>query len=180
MNRQGNLTSFFKVAPGSGSYAPRKRQAYGSKRLQEVVTDFQKQQAQRKRGSTSTAVSDHDETDDFVPEDDHEPAIKKRKTGANQKGQTKADTGAIRQKRPRSVTNQRGKGRSFRVRASSSIAPQEPGSDSGDEYVGEGNDGSPSITEISKPRLRPRARPVTKGTRKPDRYDALAADSEGS
>ncbi|KAG2074311.1 PIN domain-like protein [Suillus decipiens] len=28
-NRQGNLNGFFEVAPGSGSYAPRKRQAYG-------------------------------------------------------------------------------------------------------------------------------------------------------
>ncbi|KAG1821643.1 uncharacterized protein BJ212DRAFT_1445185 [Suillus subaureus] len=40
INRQGNLNSFFDVAPGSGSYAPRKRQAYASKRLQQVVTDF--------------------------------------------------------------------------------------------------------------------------------------------
>ncbi|OJA13616.1 hypothetical protein AZE42_03967 [Rhizopogon vesiculosus] len=174
MNRQGNLTSFFDVAPGSGSYAPKKRQAYGSKRLQQVVTDFRKQQAQRKRGSTSTAAPD--EADDLIPEDDHEPAIKKRKTGAKQKSQTKTIIGAAQQKRPRSVA--RGKSRGSHTRASTSRAGAEPGSESGDDYVG--NDDGPSATKASKPHLRPRARPVTKGNRKPDRYDGLAADSEGS
>ncbi|KAG1750845.1 hypothetical protein EDB19DRAFT_2009468 [Suillus lakei] len=42
MNRQGNLNSFFDVVPGSGSYAPRKRQAYGSKRLQQGGYGFPK------------------------------------------------------------------------------------------------------------------------------------------
>ena len=178
-NRQGNLTSFFDIAPGSGSYAPRKRQPYGSKRLQQVVTDFQKQQAKRKTGSTSTAVPD--EADDFISKDD-EPAVKKRKSVTNRKSQTKTNTKATLQKRPGSVTNQRGKGPGSRARVSSSIVPQEQleGSDSGDEYVDKGSDDRPSVTKTSKPRLRPRARPVAKGTRKPDRYDVLAGDSDGS
>lgn len=117
-----------------------------------------------------------DEADDFIPEDDREPPMKKRKTGANQRNKTKTNNGVTRQKRPRPVTSQRGKDR-----GSSSRAGQETGSDSGDEYMGNGNeDDGPSATEISKPRLRPRARPVAKGTRKPDRYDVLATDSEGS
>jgi DNA excision repair protein ERCC-5 len=177
MNRQGNLSSFFDVAPGSGSYAPRKRQAYGSKRLQQVVTDFRTQQAQLKGGSTSTAVPDK-----FTPEDDHEPAIKKRKTGVTRKSQAKINTRVTRRKGSQSVTSQRGKNRGSRAQASSSSlrAGQEPESDSGDEYVGNENNDGPSATETLKPRLRPRARPVTKGTRKFDRYDILAADSESS
>lgn len=168
MNRQGNLNSFFDVAPGSGSYAPRKRQAYGSKRLQQVVTDFRNQQAKR---NTSTPVSD--EADDLVPEDRKEPATKKRKTGT--KSRTKTSPKVAQQKRQGAGT--RGKGRSAKARGSS---VQESESESGDEYVGNVIDDSPSTTETSKPRLRPRARPVAKGSRISDRYTILAAESEGS
>ncbi|EIW84325.1 hypothetical protein CONPUDRAFT_100293 [Coniophora puteana RWD-64-598 SS2] len=49
-NKQGNLNVFLDVSSGTGSYAPRKRQAYGSKRLQQVVSDFRKEQA-RKQGA---------------------------------------------------------------------------------------------------------------------------------
>ncbi|KAG0706759.1 hypothetical protein DFH29DRAFT_116872 [Suillus ampliporus] len=170
MNRQGNLNSFFDVAPGSGSYAPRKRQAYGSKRLQQVVTDFRKQQAQR---NTSTLVPD--ETDDLILEDDQEPATKKRKTGANQKSRTKTSPPVAQQKRQGAGTSRRGKGRGARVRVSSARTLEESDSESGDEYVGNLNDDGPSTAETSKPRLRPRARPVAKGSRIPDRYTILAA-----
>lgn len=176
MNRQGNLNSFFDVAPSSGSYAPRKRQAYGSKRLQQVVTDFRKQQAKR---NTSTPVSD--EADDLAPEDGKEPATKKRKTGAKQKSRTKSSPAVAQQKRQGAVTSRRGKGRAARAQDSSrSGALQESESESGDEYVGNVDDDGPSATETSKPRLRPRARPVAKGSRIPDRYTMLAAESEGS
>lgn len=42
MNKQGNLNGFFDVAGGSGTIAPRNRQAYTSKRLQQVVSDYRK------------------------------------------------------------------------------------------------------------------------------------------
>ncbi|KAG1841670.1 hypothetical protein DFJ58DRAFT_70830 [Suillus subalutaceus] len=168
MNRQGNLNSFFDVAPGSGSYAPRKRRAYGSKRLQQVVTDFRNQQAKR---NTSTPVSD--EADDLVPEDGKEPATKKRKTGT--KSRTKTSPVAVQQKRQGTET-----GRSARARGASSKVVRKSESESGDEYVGDVIDDSLSTTETSKPRLRPRARPVAKGSRLSDRYTILAAESEGS
>ncbi|KAG1739201.1 uncharacterized protein EDB91DRAFT_1054037 [Suillus paluster] len=174
MNRQGNLNSFFEVAPGSGSYAPRKRQAYGSKRLQQVVTDFRKQQAQR-----NTSIPP-DEADNFVPEDDQEPAIKKRKTDTNQKGRTKPSPAVAPQKKQRAVTSRRGKGRGAKLQGSSARTLEESGPESGDEYIGNVNDrDGPSAAETSKPRLRPRARPVAKGTRIPDRYTILAAEFEG-
>ncbi|KAG2347803.1 PIN domain-like protein [Suillus weaverae] len=173
MNRQGNLNSFFDVAPGSGSYAPRKRQAYGSKRLQQVVTDFQNQQANR---NTSTPVSD--EADDLAPEDGKEPATKKRKTGA--KSRMKTSPVVAQQKRQGTGTGHRGKGRGTGARGSPSKTVQEPESENGDEYVGNVIDDGPSAKETSKPRLRPRARPVAKGSRISDRYTILAAESEGS
>ena len=46
-NRQGNLNTFLDVPSGTGSYAPRKRQAYGSKRLQQVVSDFRRERAHK-------------------------------------------------------------------------------------------------------------------------------------
>lgn len=44
MNKQGNLNDFFDVTSGNGTYAPRKRQAYASKRLQQVVSDWRREQ----------------------------------------------------------------------------------------------------------------------------------------
>jgi len=41
---QGNLNEFFDVTAGTGTFAPRQRQAYSSKRLQQVITDFRKRQ----------------------------------------------------------------------------------------------------------------------------------------
>lgn len=173
MNRQGNLNSFFDVAPGTGSYAPRKRQAYGSKRLQQVITDFRNQQAQR---NTSTPVSD--ETDDLTPNDGKEPATKKRKMSA--KSRTKTSPVVAQPKRQGTGTGRRGKDRGTRTRGSSSKTVQESESESGDEYVGNVIDDNPSATETSKPTLRPRARPVVKGSRTSDKYTMLAAQSEGS
>ncbi|KAJ7158651.1 hypothetical protein C8R46DRAFT_1109789 [Mycena filopes] len=62
LNKQGNLDGFFDIT-GSGTIAPRKRQAYASKRLQQVVSDFRKK---RKHGSKSpspaeTSQSEHEE-----------------------------------------------------------------------------------------------------------------------
>ena len=47
---QGTLAGFFDVPLGANA-APRKRQAYASKRLQQVVSDFRKQQARAREGS---------------------------------------------------------------------------------------------------------------------------------
>ena len=56
---QGNLVGFFDLPVGANA-APRKRQAYASKRLQQVVSNFRKQQAQL-RTSTPSGDADGDE-----------------------------------------------------------------------------------------------------------------------
>ncbi|KAF8513176.1 hypothetical protein BU17DRAFT_77279 [Hysterangium stoloniferum] len=53
-NRQGTLDCFFNASLGNGTYAPRRRQAYSSKRLQQVVADFRASQ----RNNGSATVSD--------------------------------------------------------------------------------------------------------------------------
>ncbi|KAJ7707605.1 hypothetical protein B0H17DRAFT_1033205 [Mycena rosella] len=74
LNKQGDLNGFFDVT-GSGSAVPRKRQAYDSKRLQQVVSEFRKK---RKHGSKSPAAgaqSENSQSEDDIP------VKKKTKTG---------------------------------------------------------------------------------------------------
>ena len=65
-NKQSNLDTYFGDSIGSvgGSAIPRKRQAYTSKRLQRVVTDYREEQRKRsranaKRGSLTLSDPDH-------------------------------------------------------------------------------------------------------------------------
>ncbi|KAG6813945.1 hypothetical protein H0H92_005200 [Tricholoma furcatifolium] len=59
LNKQGNLTDFFDITAGSGTFAPKKRQAYTSKRLQNVVDDFR-----RKRDRSSDDPESHSQSED--------------------------------------------------------------------------------------------------------------------
>ncbi|KAF8843762.1 PIN domain-like protein [Paxillus ammoniavirescens] len=135
MNRQGNLNGFFDMAPGAGSCVPRKRQAYASKRLQQVVSDFRKEQArmQQSRG-TRTPIPGQDHDSDI--EDDAAPPKKRTKTTASRKGKKKT-----------SIHSEKGgpKGRTInrkatRATAASSSGPNkdtdgpEMGEESGDEF----------------------------------------------
>jgi DNA excision repair protein ERCC-5 len=77
MNKQGNLNEFFDVMSGNGTYAPRKRQGYASKRLQQVVSDFRSQQ--RKPKGESSALDGSPGSGD---ESEEGPVKKKVKTKA--------------------------------------------------------------------------------------------------
>ncbi|KAG6862492.1 hypothetical protein C0995_000039 [Termitomyces sp. Mi166 len=70
LNKQSNLTEFFDTSGGSGTLAPKKRQAYTSRRLQNVVDDFR-----RKRGRTSSSLASRSQSDN---EEEPEPPTKKR------------------------------------------------------------------------------------------------------
>ena len=74
LNKQGNLGAFFDVPVGVG--APRKRQAYSSKRLQQVVSDFRKKQ--RAEGAQSQGDTPESDTEE---EDESSRPKKKRKVG---------------------------------------------------------------------------------------------------
>ncbi|KAF8312505.1 PIN domain-like protein, partial [Clavulina sp. PMI_390] len=54
-NAQSTMEAYFDATVGSGTYAPRKRAPYASKRLQKVVTDYRKQQKAGVAGSSSNA-----------------------------------------------------------------------------------------------------------------------------
>ncbi|KAG8991511.1 DNA repair protein rad2 [Tulasnella sp. JGI-2019a] len=55
INKQSNLNAFFDISAGSGTFAPKRSQAYASKRLQRVVSDF------RKRKNATTTEEDEEE-----------------------------------------------------------------------------------------------------------------------
>ncbi|KAI1796855.1 PIN domain-like protein [Ganoderma leucocontextum] len=76
-NAQGNLAGYFDLPVGVNA-APRKRQAYTSKRLQQVVSDFRKQQA-RQRNSATPSLGDDDEASDSEPNAEASRPAKKRK-----------------------------------------------------------------------------------------------------
>lgn len=71
------------VDSGAGSYAPRRRQAYASKRLQQVVSDFRKERAKVQGRQAGSPAPSQD--GDFAPEDEVGPSKKRRKTTASNK-----------------------------------------------------------------------------------------------
>lgn len=74
---------FLEVESGAGSFAPRRRQAYASKRLQQVVSDFRKERAKlsHPRGGSTAPSQDGD----FASEEDSGPTRKRRRTTASDK-----------------------------------------------------------------------------------------------
>ncbi|KAH0833032.1 PIN domain-like protein [Lanmaoa asiatica] len=165
-NRQGSLNTFLDVESGAGSYAPRKRQAYASKRLQQVVSDFRKERAKLQDRNTESTVPSQD--GDFAPGDETGLPTKRRRTTSSNKGKNSSlkrasiQTGKTRQKRA-STTGRKGKGKGITASA------EEEGMDD--------RDGLPAGLIPSQPlgvQLRPRAEPEKK-------MDAgLAEDSSSS
>jgi DNA excision repair protein ERCC-5 len=152
LNKQGTLGNY--VTGGSGSLAPRKRQAYTSKRLQQVVTDFRTKQAELKK---QTAAVEHVTGDDPASDNDTEegPANKKSKGRHVTGKKSKADGGSLRakpgasRKKVRRVPNTANKKAQVNSETISS-----------DEYDGEGI----ASEEPLKVQLRPRPKPAYKQT----------------
>ncbi|KAG6374398.1 hypothetical protein JVT61DRAFT_4435 [Boletus reticuloceps] len=97
-NRQGNLNAFLEVDSGAGSYAPRRRQAYASKRLQQVVSDFRKERAKIQGRHTGSPTPSQD--GDFAPEDETRASKKRRTTTAsNRKSPKRSGAENTRQKK---------------------------------------------------------------------------------
>ncbi len=146
-NQQGSLTSFFDVPVGGA--APRKRQAYASKRLQQVVSDFRKRQAaDRKSGSRSQSAGSNDQEESDPETMPASRPQKKRKTGGEQ-----GTRGARGRGRGRGRARGRGRGgAAARRKKNDDVETTEESS------VSEGE--LPSIAETpsvpDKPRPRPR------------------------
>ncbi|EKM58338.1 uncharacterized protein PHACADRAFT_193460 [Phanerochaete carnosa HHB-10118-sp] len=145
-NRQGNLNTFFDVPTGAG--APRKRQAYASKRLQQVVADFRKQ-AQLRPSSPLENASENEY-------EEGEEARPKKKQKPSRKLDPTRSSGTVRGKRGR------GRGRSggtsaLRKKKGQELSGSE--SDSSSEGVPLAQPVEPAA---QAPNLRPRPRPAYK------------------
>jgi DNA excision repair protein ERCC-5 len=146
------LNDFFDITGGSGTYAPRNRQAYASKRLQQVVNDFR---SKRKRGFASPAPSSRSQSGS---ESEKEPVpTKKKKTAADKgKGNARASTS----RREKGGARARGGGSPWRPK-------QTMGSSTDDEFEGtkepqqEFFDNPPDPVVVA--RLRPRPKPAYRG-----------------
>lgn len=143
MNKQGNLNEFFDVSAGSGTYAPRKRQAYSSKRLQQVVSEFRNEKTKLKTGPSDISEN----SGEGGNETDTEKGLDKKRRKTEKIGKAQAESG-----QPTRKTAGRGrrKGRSRDTRAGK-ITEMVDNEGDEDEYVGDSGDAVGFA-----PQLRPR------------------------
>ncbi|KAH9846680.1 hypothetical protein C2E23DRAFT_907659 [Lenzites betulinus] len=174
---QGNLAAFLDLPAGANA-APRKRQAYTSKRLQQVVQDFRKQQA-KQRGSPTPAPlgngagsgSDYEDGEKAA----ERPAKKRKTTKAAGKGKGKAreaagqEDGAVVQSSARGGRGRgRGRGRGGAKRTSrkrgKSPSDNEEEADDDMDPAAQGEPSGAPTPSVSREELglrpRPKPRPV--------------------
>ncbi|RDB26417.1 DNA repair protein rad13 [Hypsizygus marmoreus] len=156
LNKQSNLGEFFDVSAGSGSYAPRKRQAYTSKRLQNVVDEFRKKRA---RKSTSPGQISSSES-----EGESAPSKKRKKPAeaSKAKGKARASTSNSTPKKKATARKARG-------------TKKTATNDEDEEFQAEG--ARESLVEIPPdPLVVARLRPRPKPYRKPQEPETEARD----
>jgi len=160
MNKQGNLNEFFDVSAGSGTYAPRKRQAYSSKRLQQVVSEFRSEKAKLKTGNSPTPAASEGSTGSGADNDiDEGPTKKRRKTKAKGKEKERVEGSTS----GKAAGKGKGRGRGTTTPAArKKKATSKPAADSedGDEYVGDTGDVVGFVPQL---RPRPKPKPAYKG-----------------
>lgn len=164
LNKQGKLNEFLDVTSGSGTAAPRKRQAYSSKRLQQVVSDFrqqqQQQQARTRNGSPEGQAPGSEAT---LDETDVISKSKRRTRSTSGKG---TRGGAL------SHATARGKGRKGKTtgrKRKASTTPEVSEDDDlnyeDDTEKGNSGEGPPPA---ARPRPRPRPRRICTDTKEDD------------
>ncbi|KAH6913322.1 flap structure-specific endonuclease [Coprinopsis sp. MPI-PUGE-AT-0042] len=167
-NKQGNLNDFLGVMPGTGTHAPRQRQAYASKRLQQVVSDFRKKRA---RGVSIRSAEESQDGGAEEGESQVEQGTKKRR-------KTKAAGGVTakgkKQAVPKSSNNTKSKGKAKAKKAKPSEGSAEDSEGDSDGAFSEGASGSVNIEVPLNVELRPRPKPRPLG-RKPQTTDVQEA-----
>lgn len=159
LNRQGNLNEYLDISAGSGTHAPRHRQVYASKRLQQVISDFRKQQKNVSASPPgSRAASDIESEGESQISEARltEPAAKKRRTD---------NKSSVPGKRGGRISSISGRGRRRRTgkgKARTADSDEEDmvpsDQDGGDDFVPpqDANMGAPSVPHKLRPRPKPR------------------------
>ncbi|KAF8653599.1 hypothetical protein AX16_003843 [Volvariella volvacea WC 439] len=162
INRQGTLTTFFDGLTGSGTVAPRKRQAYTSKRLQEVITAFRKQKGVSKTPGPEDSSS---ESSGSGSEEDVQPTKKRKTAGSSTgaRGKGSRGRGTRGRARGKSAALSRGGKAAFSRSKKAAEDDSDESSSDDDEYQG----GTAEKTEVplrAELRPRPKPRPAHRGT----------------
>ncbi|PIL35540.1 hypothetical protein GSI_02268 [Ganoderma sinense ZZ0214-1] len=171
---QGNLIGYFDLPIGANA-APRKRQAYSSKRLQQVVSDFRKQQARQRNSATPSLDSDGAGSDSEPNAESSRPTKKRKKSDESKpkgtgRGKARAKAADGEDGALSTARGGRGSGRGRRrgrgAKRTSRKRERSPSqSEEDEEFVAErppvGDLPGPSREELGL-RPRPKPRPVVK------------------
>lgn len=170
LNKQGNLNDFLDISAGSGTYAPRQNQAYQSKRLQQVISDFRKR---RKNASApdSRSRSLSEEGDNNEGSSIHPPPVKRRKPNktGNKKAKGKATTLEGGTTEGKGIRSQGRGERSLKGKSSKPGSASDNNDDDDDDFIPPPHEYEPMEMEADlRPKLRPkqivtRSRPTMKG-----------------
>ncbi|KDQ14344.1 hypothetical protein BOTBODRAFT_32808 [Botryobasidium botryosum FD-172 SS1] len=168
-NKQATLNNFFDVSIGAGTYAPRPRQAYASKRLQKIVTDFRKEQKRPEDGG-----DDNGEDESAAPTSgEKEPAEKKKGGKGKGKAKTSATKAPTKSARGGSTSARGGGKRKSRANSDKAgttkkqkVSRQTPSNDESRETIMadvpaemiEEQDAPPALRAKLRPRPKPRIR----------------------
>jgi len=183
LNKQGNLNDFLDISAGTGTHAPRQRQAYASKRLQQVISDFRKRQKSTspstpRSGSQAPSQDEGSGSNSNESENDAKAPAKKRKktsspTRGNSKGKTRAAKGSTsaipKPKRKSATASTRGRGRGGRAGKGKSRQVEDNDDDEVSDQEDANNFVPPQDVTMGEPaverdlRPRPKPRPIFKG-----------------
>jgi DNA excision repair protein ERCC-5 len=196
LNKQGTLNDYLDLSAGSGSHAPRQRQAYASRRLQQVISDFRNS---RKSGSVRPQSPSASEEAGQNSDYEEGASTKKRKRsmtpasegGSKGKGKAKAKastTGSAKVARGASTSARaKGRGRGGKSRAGKGKARElsENDEDSSlsseqDDFMPPADDAAVMHREIElNLRPRPKPRPRFKNKVNPEESSTSQGIAEG-
>lgn len=175
LNKQGNLTDYFDISLGTGAFEPRKRQAYSSKRLQELVSEHRKKRRHENAGLDDGDTQGEDDGGDGEATSSLTPAKKtkapskrKTKTKLSEEGSREQPAKGGRGNKSGSRGGRRGRGRGASKSTSNKSRSEAPPSSSDEEFRG----GLEKVGLLEAPempslgvRLRSRPKPAYTGSK---------------
>ncbi|KZV90865.1 PIN domain-like protein [Exidia glandulosa HHB12029] len=138
-SQQGTLSTFFDISVGTGTYAPRKKQAYASKRLQKIVQDYRKER--REKGSATPdphnrATASPSRGIDGRPEQEHADGANSSGAGPSTQAQSGPNKSKRKRKTPEHSTGPTGKGKKIARGKKRRVAAADEADGSEDEVRG--------------------------------------------
>ncbi|KAF9525645.1 hypothetical protein CPB83DRAFT_795955 [Crepidotus variabilis] len=171
LNKQGNLNDFLDLSAGSGTHAPRQRQAYASKRLQQVISDFRnRQRSASPSGSRASSQAPGEPSYVHANADTPSEAPKKRKRATATKSRAVRGRGG-----PSSSSRGKGRRRADKGKPCAAVSDDDEQDENLDETDGDEFAPGTDVTmgePITERDLRPRPKP------RPTRRNLVAAQTQ--